>query len=82
MAFDVRPFDRDLIRSHIDGADNTRQSHLHDEKASHKDDCLLVSQRPNQRERREDGNNKEPAQRERNFLIHVIRAGHERVRVE
>ena len=82
MALDVGPLDGDFIRPHIDGANDGRHGQLQNEKGPYQDRGLLVSRRPCKRKRRQDGDNEEPAQRKRNLCIHVIRAGHEGVRVE
>ncbi len=82
MPLDVGPFDRDLIRSHVDGANDSRQSQLQDKTGHHKDDRLFEPRHPNQRQRCQSRNNEEPAQRESDLFVHVIGASHEGVRVE
>src|SRR6266849_7323871 len=52
MALDVGPLDRDLIRSHIDGANDARQGQFQDKSGDYEGCRLLVPRRPSQRKRR------------------------------
>src|ERR1700691_6731636 len=81
MTLDVWALDRDLMRPDVDGADDVGQCSFKDKKTHYDEDCVLVSPHPEQRESRERGSNEEPAQRQSDLYVHVIRAGHERVRV-
>ncbi len=64
MALNVGPFDGDLIRPHVDGANDSRQRRLQNKTGQHQDNGLLELRQPHQRQRREGGNNQEPAQRQ------------------
>ena len=82
VPLDIGPLDGDFIRPHIDGVDEARQCQLQNKKAGDENDRFLVSPHPNERQRPERDDNEQPAQRKRDLFVHVIRAGHERVRVE
>ncbi len=82
VTFDIRPFDRNFIWPHINSVDDSRQSQLQNKKRYHRDGSFFILPHPNQRQRSQRDDNEQPAQRQRDFFIHIIGAGHEGVRIQ
>ena len=82
MPLDIGPLNRNLIRPHIDGMDDERQSGLQNKKAHDQDGRILVSPQPNKWQGPKRDHNEQPAQGQRELFVHVIRARHEGMGVE
>jgi len=52
VTFDIRPLDRNLVRPHINGVNDARQTQLQDKKGHDQDRRLFILPHPNQRQPR------------------------------
>src|SRR6202035_4297787 len=82
VPLDIRTLNRNFIWPDIDGMDENRQSNLQNKEAGNNRYGSFVLSQPHQWQCAERNSDEQPTQRKRNFFVDVIRARHERMRVE